>query len=154
MKQAFYWVVAFVLVAALGACGQGAEKAAQKTEPAKAGENHAAKEEAPAVQAEQLIWVYEARGSRQCEQGSGISLKDSSAKLTGNGVEVQESRCGVRTDRVYPSACGGPTGDILLHLISGDSLDAALELGFDPADRVEYQHRECDTGGQAKSPTG
>lgn len=109
--------------------------------------------EEPAVQAEELVWVFQGRGNRQCE-GGGTSLEQSSAKLTDSGVQVQESRCGTRTDRMYPAVCGGPTGDILLHLISMDSLDAALELGFDPADQIQYQQRgSCpENGGGGSSP--
>lgn len=96
----------------------------------------------PAVRPEELIWVFEARGNRQCE-GGGTTLEESSGKLAGSGVEVQESHCGARTDRMYPSVCGGGTGDILLHLVRKQSLDAALELGFDPADQVQYQRGDC-----------
>ncbi|MEW5249705.1 hypothetical protein [Microbulbifer discodermiae] len=101
---------------------------------------------APAVSPEQMLWVYQARGNRQCE-GGGISLEESAGKLTENGIAVQESSCGGRTDRLYPSVCGGPTGDILLHLIHRDSLDASLELGFDPVSRIEYQRRSCAPAG-------
>jgi len=141
-------LLSFVTVLALGAgaCEQRAEKKAEMdTETA---EESTAKPEPPLVQAEELIWVFQARGNRQCE-GGGISLEQSNAKLTGNGVEVQESRCGTRSDRMYPAVCGGPTGDILLHLISQESLDAALELGFDPADQIQYQQRGSCPGNEA-----
>jgi len=143
-----------LLAALLCACSPGADRTAATAEKDAAGtaEVSKPKEEAPPVQAEELIWVYEARGNKQCEQGGGISLEDSSAKLTGNGVEVQESRCGVRTDRMYPSVCGGATGDILLHLIGRGSLDAALELGFDPADKIQYQNRACEGTGSSRKP--
>ncbi|WP_193164582.1 hypothetical protein [Microbulbifer hainanensis] len=137
MSRITLLLLTLVFAVALGACGQRAEKKAEQVpevteEPA----------QEPEMQAEELIWVYEARGDKQCEQG-GTTLEESSAKLTDSGVEVQESRCGVRTDRMYPSVCGGETGNILLHLISQDKLDAALEMGFDPADQVEYQNQPC-----------
>lgn len=131
-----------VLVILLAACGQRADRDSAAAEK-KDAESATAEREPPAVQAEELIWVFEARGNKQCEQGSGTGLEESSAKLVSNGVEVQESRCGVRTDRTYASVCGGATGDILLHLLHRDSLDAALELGFDPADQIQYQHKAC-----------
>lgn len=145
MKSHFLCLLALSLVFA--GCGQRAdrEKTAPQDEP-----QSTAEEEAPPVQAEELIWVLEGRGSKQCE-GGGISLEESAAKLTDSGVEVQESRCGVRTDRMYPSVCGGPTGEILLHLVDQESLDAALELGFDPADRIEYQHKSCSGSGGAQT---
>ena len=133
-----------VVAGLVSACGQRTDR-----EPAAEAEaervEKPAETEAPAVPAEQLIWVFEARGNRQCESG-GTSLEESGAKLTDNGVSIQESRCGVRTDRMYPSACGSPTGDVLLHLIDKDTLDAALELGFDPVDQIEYQHNDCPSG--------
>ena len=137
MSRITLLLVTLVFAIGLGACGQRAEKKAEQApevveEPA----------QEPEMPAEQLIWIYEARGDKQCEQG-GTTLEESSAKLTDSGVEVQESRCGVRTDRMYPSVCGGKTGNILLHLISQDKLDAALEMGFDPADQVEYQNQPC-----------
>lgn len=103
-------------------------------------------EEEAVVSAEELIWVYRERGNRQCE-GGGTSLDESSARLTGGGVKVHESRCGVHTDRMYAAVCGGATGDILLHLIGRDSLDVALGLGVDPADQVKYQHTSCPNSG-------
>ncbi|MFC6632180.1 hypothetical protein [Microbulbifer taiwanensis] len=149
MKDALLLPLVLALSLAVAACGQRAdEKAEEKS--ADAVEEPAAEAETPAVQAEELIWVYRARGNKQCE-GGGMSLEESGTKLTGNGVAVQESRCGVRTDRMYPAVCGGPTGDLLLHLIAMDSLDAALELGFDPADQVQYQSGNCPTNGARSS---
>ncbi|WP_143186872.1 hypothetical protein [Microbulbifer donghaiensis] len=143
MNRNVFLLSALALVVGLSACGQRAEKKLEKTEPATATatEEQAAPEE-PAVQAEELIWVFRASGSRQCE-GGGMSPEESSGKLTSNGVIVQESSCGVRTDRMYAAVCGGPTGDILLHLIEKDALDAALELGFDPADQIQYEKGDC-----------
>lgn len=135
------YVILLAVALLFAGCGQRAEREAPKEEKA-ASEEAATKQEEPAVQAEELIWVYEGRGSKQCE-GGGTSLEDSAGRLTGNGVAVSESRCGVRTDRMYPAVCGGLTGDILLHLVGKGSLDAALELGFDPAEQIEYQHETC-----------
>ncbi|MBN8431154.1 hypothetical protein JF535_09860 [Microbulbifer salipaludis] len=98
---------------------------------------------APAAQqGGQSLWVMQPRGNRQCE-GGGRSLEASGAELAQNGIKVQESRCGVRTDRMYPSVCGGATGDLLMHRIPASFLDAALELGFDPAKPGQYQFVDC-----------
>ena len=88
------------------------------------------------------LWVMQPRGNRQCE-GGGKSLESSGAELVQNGIKVQESRCGVRTDRMYPSVCGGATGDLLMHRIPASFLDAALELGFDPAKPGQYKFVDC-----------
>lgn len=140
MKSCFFCLLAATLI--LAGCGQRADREKAAEESSAAESQAPATEEEPAVRAEELIWVLESSGSKQCE-GGGIGPEESARKLTDSGVQVQESRCGVRTDRMYPSVCGGPTGEVLLHLIGQDSLDAALELGFDPADQVEYQHKSC-----------
>ncbi|WP_295797716.1 hypothetical protein [uncultured Microbulbifer sp.] len=100
------------------------------------------------------LWVTQPRGNRQCE-GGGISLEQSRATLEGNGISVAESRCAVRTDRMYPSVCGGATGDILVHRIPASMLDAALQLGFDPASQVPHRFSKCppDTGPGHSNPT-
>ncbi|MFI2810583.1 MULTISPECIES: hypothetical protein [Microbulbifer] len=102
--------------------------------------------EAEAVPAEELVWVFRARGNRQCENG-GTTLEQSSSSLTAAGVDIQESRCGTRTDRMYASVCGGQTGDILLHLVEKTSLDTVLQQGYDPADNIQYQQASCPGNG-------
>ncbi|WP_051686831.1 hypothetical protein [Microbulbifer sp. HZ11] len=88
------------------------------------------------------LWVMQPRGNRQCE-GGGRTLEASAAQLVQNGIKVQESRCATRTDRMYPSVCGGATGDLLVHRIPASFLDAALELGFDPVKPGAYQFGDC-----------
>lgn len=149
MKSYFLCLLAVTVI--FVGCGQRADREEAAEEASTAGPEAPAGKDEPAVQAEELIWVLEASGSRQCE-GGGTSLGDSARKLTDSGVDVQESRCGVRTDRMYPAVCGGPTGDILLHLIGRESLDAALELGFDPSDQVEYEHKSCPDSGSGAQP--
>lgn len=142
MNKSFLYALLLLPLVFLVACGERADKAKpqiETTEQPPAAEAPDTQE--PAVE-EESIWVVEARGNRQCE-GGGISLEESSAKLSGNGVKVLESRCGVRTDRMYPSVCGGATGDILLHRVSQSHMDAALELGFDPAAQVQYSMSAC-----------
>ncbi|WP_226664895.1 hypothetical protein [Microbulbifer aggregans] len=101
------------------------------------------------------LWVMQPMGNRQCE-GGGISLEQSRATLQQGGVSVAESRCAVRTDRMYPQVCGGATGDILVHRIPATMLDTALALGFDPASQVPHRFKECppSTGtGSPRNPT-
>ncbi|QKX18710.1 hypothetical protein [Microbulbifer sp. YPW1] len=103
------------------------------------------------VQDNQSLWVMEARGNKQCE-GGGKSLAASGAELAQNGIRVQESRCAVRTDRMYPAVCGGATGDVLMHRIPASFLDAALELGFDPAKEGQYQFTDCAQATSGSAP--
>ncbi|GAA5523850.1 hypothetical protein Maes01_00399 [Microbulbifer aestuariivivens] len=136
--MSFRTLCLLLAAALLCACGPG-----DKNEPAAGGDaGPEGKTQAPAGRPEELLWIFESRGNMQCE-GGGTTLAKSGERLSAQGVKVQESRCGVRTDRAYPSVCGGQTGDILLHLINKNSLDAALQLGFDPAQPIEYQHRDC-----------
>jgi hypothetical protein len=89
-----------------------------------------------------LIWVFRHRRVKQC-QGEDMSLEESRAKLTENGVAVHESHCGFRTDQVFLAGCGEPTGRILLHLIRANALDAAIDAGYGPAEQITYQKVEC-----------
>lgn len=145
MKTASFLLLGLVLTLMASGCDQGEKEQSEPGAEVEEDTVTATEPEQPPVRAEELIWVFQARGNRQCE-GGGTTLEQSGTRLTDNGVDVQESRCGARTDRMYPSVCGGATGDILLHLISKDSLDAALELGFDPAAQIEYKGGDCPKG--------
>ncbi|WP_193164581.1 hypothetical protein [Microbulbifer hainanensis] len=162
MKIRILCVLAAVVM--LAACGQRADHdagveaessaeqqpAETKTPPAKAEEPAEAGE--PAEEAEVLIWVFRQRQNRQC-YGGGMSLDESRAKLSDSGVAVHESHCGLRTDNVYTAGCGKPTGDILLHLIRGNALDAALNAGYGPAEQIKYQIVECpDDSAESPAP--
>ncbi|WGL16609.1 hypothetical protein PVT68_17845 [Microbulbifer bruguierae] len=129
------------------------KNAASAPDPAPEDMPAAGEDEQGVVRAAGTIWVVEPRGSRQCE-GGGLSVEQSRGKLVGNGVKVIESRCGVRADRMYPSVCGGPTGDILLHRIPSDLLDAALELGFDPVSNIPYRFSSCTQAGGEQGQGG
>jgi predicted small lipoprotein YifL len=134
-------------VLAIAACGERGPKSTELKQPAgdKAGSEQQAAESpaAPSAAApEELIWVFEARGNRQCE-GGGTTLEASKGKLANARVAVHDSRCGARSDRMYPSVCGGATGDILLHQIPKNELDMALQLGFDPAEQAKYELGNC-----------
>lgn len=115
----------------------GGETDATSSAPATASEGSG-----PQGQVTDTLWVMESRGTKQCE-GGGLTVEQSRGKLVDGGIQVVESRCGVRTDRMYPQVCGGATGDILLHRIPTAMLDAALELGFDPVGTVAYQFSSC-----------
>ena len=106
------------------------------------GKGEAVAQEGRAAEGETSIWIQQARGNRQCE-GGGKSLDQSGRQLAENGIKVQESRCGVRSDRMYPSVCGGATGDLLMHRIPSDFLDSALQQGFDPANPGTYNFSDC-----------
>nr|WP_010132928.1 hypothetical protein [Microbulbifer agarilyticus] len=148
-------LIRMVVVASMAIAVVGCDTARDKTAASKPNDAAPSKEEkqAPATAEPQAaagtqtstdtnMWVMQARGNRQCE-GGGRSLQASSAQLVENGIKVQESRCATRTDRMYPSVCGGATGDVLIHKIPAGFLDAALELGFDPAKPGQYQFGDC-----------
>ncbi|MFV8783356.1 hypothetical protein ACNKU7_13145 [Microbulbifer sp. SA54] len=89
-----------------------------------------------------VIWVFRHRRPKQCT-GKDMTLAESSAKLMDGDVVVHGSACGFRTDVVFVSSCGEPTGQILLHLIRASALETALDLGYGPAQQVKYQRVEC-----------
>ena len=153
-------VFAMLLVLSVGGCDSSQKAAKEPSTPENAASEQQGKQEtaetpdmseqkateSDAAKAQQQsntsLWVMQPRGNRQCE-GGGKSLESSGAELAQNGIKVQESRCGVRTDRMYPSVCGGATGDLLMHRIPASFLDAALELGFDPAKQGQYKFVDC-----------
>lgn len=70
-----------------------------------------------------------------------ITRTQSAAKLTGAGIEVRSSSCGVREGIAYPAVCGAGTGEILLHEIPESSLAEARARGFAPAEELEHGWR-------------
>ncbi|WP_444931792.1 hypothetical protein ACJJIF_08510 [Microbulbifer sp. SSSA002] len=140
----FLWV--WVLLISLSGCGQSRQEPALEgeveTTPSAVESEAVSAPAAATMPSGEMVWVYRSSGSKQCE-GGGMTLQQSLAKLRGDGVLVQESRCGVRTDRMFTAVCGAPTGDILLHSIGVDALDSALELGYNPAEKVRYQFTGC-----------
>ncbi|WP_299584325.1 hypothetical protein [uncultured Microbulbifer sp.] len=144
VKTMLSTLLTLTLAVAMAACGGAREEKAveNQAENTRGANQPEVASSPPAPRPGELVWVYRKSGRKQCE-GGGVTLQQSLAKLRENGVMVQESRCGVRTDRMYPAVCGAPTGDILLHLVSMDALDAALELGYDPAEQMQYQFSEC-----------
>lgn len=151
-------LIFLALILALGAVGceqrveKDAEQASGSPEQAKAPVAESTDE--PAAQAsgdqEPLIWVFRHRRAKQC-YGDDMSLEESVTKLKGAGVAVHQSHCGLRTDVVYTSGCGEPTGDILLHLIRGHALDTALSEGYGPAEQIQHQKVECPKDGSGAS---
>ncbi|WP_444941122.1 hypothetical protein ACJJI3_00570 [Microbulbifer sp. ZKSA004] len=143
-RLSFLWVSALII--SVAACGQSREEKAMENEventPGAAEPEVAPTPPAATMRPGEMVWIYRGSGSKQCE-GGGMTLQQSQAKLSDNGVKVQESRCGVRTDRMFPAVCGAPTGDILMHLVGMDALDASIELGYSPAEKVQYQFAAC-----------
>lgn len=146
MRKPLLLTVLLPLTLVVAACEERADKAADKPAAEKPAATQPADEtpaaETPASGSGELIWVFEARGNRQCEEG-GITLDASRDKLAAARVAVHESACGARTDKMFPAVCGGPTGDILLHRIPKHELDMALQLGFDPAAQAQYEAGNC-----------
>jgi len=88
--------------------------------------------------------VFEGRGRLQCDFTGGRTPQQSAMKLTGAGVDVLRSGCGVMIGVAFAAVCGGSSGDILLHEIRQENLDTAERVGFVPAD--ELVDRRAETG--------
>ncbi|WP_413662797.1 hypothetical protein ACG1BZ_16595 [Microbulbifer sp. CNSA002] len=139
-------LLVLIFAVTTAACGQSKEEKAMENEventPGAVEPEVAPSPPEATMRPGEMVWIYRGSGSKQCE-GGGMTLQQSQAKLSDNGVKVQESRCGVRTDRMFPAVCGAPTGDILMHLVGMDALDASIELGYSPAEKVQYQFAAC-----------
>lgn len=95
--------------------------------------------------------VYRSAEKRQCEEG-GLTSAQSIAALTGAGVHVMRSGCGMLAGVMYPAVCGGATGDIVLHEIAGADLPSATGAGYADAQGLAragggagYDWIDCDT---------
>jgi hypothetical protein len=95
--------------------------------------------------------VYESSGKLQCQQ-NGLTPQQSAARLAGAGIKVLASSCGVVTGVAFPTVCGAPTSEILLHEVPLSDLEAADRLGFKTADSLRkdsdhsYARVDCQTG--------
>jgi hypothetical protein len=97
--------------------------------------------------------VFEGRGRLQCDFTGGITPAQSAMKLTGAGVDVLRSGCGVMTGVAFAAVCGGSSGELLLHEIRQENRDTAESLGFAPAQELVsrasgtgYAWADCQTG--------
>lgn len=140
-------LLAVSLMLSAGALGQDTEDkpdaeadSAAKSSEAQAQESTAKSDDASNQQP--LIWVFRHRRVKQCDD-TEMTLEESRTKLKDAGVAVHQSSCGFRTDTVFVSGCGEPTGQILLHLIRGNALDTAIDEGYGPAEQVKYQVVTC-----------
>ncbi|WP_317933154.1 hypothetical protein [Halioxenophilus sp. WMMB6] len=84
---------------------------------------------AAAMAAEKMIEVYISNGAVQCEF-KGKPPAATAQLLTGQGIPVARSRCGVINGVAYPMVCGAGTGNINIHTIAANHLAAAKVLGF------------------------
>lgn len=79
----------------------------------------------------------------QCEMPA-ITPAQSAAKLTAVGVEVRLSSCGHRTGVMYPAVCGAGTGEIILHDIPAEQLEAAMAAGFGSVEDIgSWERSSC-----------
>lgn len=131
----------FLSVGALGQSTAGEVDAVEK-EPVTPPANLLLAQTEDVTAQDPVVWVFRHRRPKQCV-GKDMALAESSAKLADAGVVVHGSACGFRTDVVFVSSCGEPTGQILLHLIRASALETVLELDYGPAEQVKYQRVEC-----------
>ena len=92
------------------------------------------------------IMVYTSAGALQCDY-KGKPVSETAALLSDNGVTVIASSCGSLM-MMYPSVCGGATGDINMHEISSAQLSEAQALGFANITELDergigYQQTKC-----------
>lgn len=100
------------------------------------------------VNDEPLVTVYEPGPVVQQCSAPVTSLQQSALKLAAAGVHVITSSCG-HTGLAYPTVCGAPSGQVLLHDIrEGDVADAEA-AGFALAESMQddpdkgWQRAEC-----------
>ena len=75
------------------------------------------------------VIVYQLRGSRQCEPGSGTAPEVMRTALEAEGVRVWRSACG-SDGRMRIAACGASTGQLNLFDIAPEDLPRAEVLGY------------------------
>lgn len=71
-----------------------------------------------------------------------ITRQQSAAKLTGAGVEVLASGCGIIENVFFPAVCGGGTPEIIVHDIPAEDLAAAEAAGFASTDSLQQWRRD------------
>lgn len=74
------------------------------------------------------VGVYKSDGSRQCENG-GTSPEIMQRELL--GIKVYSARKDTLRDVVFPSVCGGMTGNVNVYMIAPKDVPKAKQLGFD-----------------------
>ncbi|WP_295801229.1 hypothetical protein [uncultured Microbulbifer sp.] len=141
MKRNWLLLFAVGLLLSAGAVGQETEEKTEAATDSATESDESAKADDSASE-QPLIWVFRHRRVKQCDD-TEMSLEESRIKLKDAGVAVHQSSCGFRTDTVFVSGCGEPTGQILLHLIRGNALDAVIDEGYGPAEQVKYQVVTC-----------
>ncbi|TYK64163.1 hypothetical protein [Colwellia echini] len=78
---------------------------------------------------EDTIDVYISKGDTQCND-DGLSIEETASYLTNSDIKALESQCGIISGLSFTAVCGGGTGNIYIHTIDIDDLDAAENLGF------------------------
>lgn len=82
------------------------------------------------------VLVYTGTGAIQCED-SGLTLAESTQKLTSHGVDVLSSDCGYRTGIAVITVCGAGTVNIHIHKINAANVEDAAAVGFSPVTELE-----------------
>ncbi len=79
-----------------------------------------------------------------------MSLESSAQVLTGAGIDVRWSSCGVKSGVVVASVCGAPSLSILIHEIPTGNLQNAERVGFqaisvlvDASAGTDYELTDC-----------
>lgn len=84
---------------------------------------------APAHAAEPTVQIFKARGSIQCEPGSGTAPETMRKVLEKAKIPVQSVSCGV-DGLMHVAMCGAEDAGILIFHIAAHHTQAAAALGF------------------------
>ncbi|MDO4248585.1 MAG: hypothetical protein Q4C79_06440 [Neisseria sp.] len=74
------------------------------------------------------IRVYKPDGSRQCEEGSGIGAQAMKQEL--HGIRVYAAEKQMLYGVMFPTVCGGQTGNINVYTIAAKDQAEAQKRGF------------------------
>ncbi|NTS76335.1 hypothetical protein HR060_05585 [Catenovulum sp. SM1970] len=84
------------------------------------------------------VTIYISTQAKQCEPGTGTSLKDSDNALANAGINTERSACGVHGMPIM-AMCGAKSADIHLHTIDEKDLATAESLGYKSVDKLAYK---------------
>jgi tetrahydromethanopterin S-methyltransferase subunit H len=98
------------------------------------------------------IEIYISNGKKQC-LNNALSIDVTKGYLDTAGINVSAHSCGLLNGVMYPSVCGGATGQVHVFTIEKSDLDKAKVLGFTAVSetRKGIIPVECESFGSSKS---
>lgn len=91
------------------------------------------------------VSVVISNGKTQC-QNNALPISITKNYLLDVGIEVRTQHCGILNGVMYPSVCGGRTGQLHVFTITRDNIIKAQELGFEALTHPKKEITEvsCD----------